>query len=137
MTDIGKQLSRTHELAAKVDQVFQRRQQLAQDRFKERVRKAVEARAAELTAQPATPWDLWTNWVGYSTDLAQRSVLFWDTLRQRGNQYIQHEAAGTPPVLHFEYEILMDARGFERPVNYALVRIVPPEGVTVDPKRRP
>ncbi len=137
MTDIGIQLSRTQELAAKVGEVFQRRQQVAQDRFKERVGKAVEAHAADLTAQPATPWDLWTNWVGYSTDLAQRSVLFWDTLRQRGNQFTRHKAAGTPPVLHFEYEILMDARCFERPVNYALVRIVPPEGVTVDPKRRP
>ena len=46
-------------------------------------------------------------------------------------------AQGLPPVLHFEYETLLDARTFERPVNYALVRIIPPEGVTVDPKRRP
>ena len=33
--------------------------------------------------------------------------------------------------------MVLDGRTFERPVNYALVRIVPPEGVTVDPKRRP
>ena len=26
----------------------------------------------------------------------------------------------------------MDGRALERPVNYALLRIVPPEGVTVD-----
>ena len=44
---------------------------------------------------------------------------------------------GMPPVLHFEYEMVLDGRTLERPVNYALVRIVPPEGVTVDPKRRP
>jgi len=137
MTDIGKQLSRTQDIAAKVSRLFQRRQQLAQERFKERVGKAIEGHTDKLMAQPATPWDLWTNWVGYSTDLAQRSVLFWDTLRQRGNEYVRHEAAGTPPVLHFEYEILMDARRFERAANYALVRIVPPEGVTIDPKRRP
>jgi len=137
MTDIGKQLSRTQDLAVKVSRLFQRRQQLAQDRFKERVGKAFETHAEKATAQAATPWDLWTNWAAYSTDLAQRSVLFWDTLRQRGNEYVRHEAAGKPPVLHFEYEILMDARRFERPVNYALVRIVPPEDVIVDPKRRP
>ncbi len=137
MTDIGKQLSRTQEITAKVSRLFQRRQQLAQERFKERVAEAVDAHTDKLMAQPATPWDLWTNWVGYSTDLAQRSVLFWDTLRQRGNEYVRHEAAGTPPVLHFEYEILMDARRFERAANYALVRIIPPEGVTIDPKRRP
>ena len=40
-------------------------------------------------------------------------------------------------MLHFEYEMVLDGRTLERPVNYALVRIVPPEGVTVDPKRRP
>jgi len=138
MTDIGKQLSRTQDLAAKVSRLLQRRHQVAQERFKERVGKAIKAQAENAaTVQPTTPWDLWTNWIAYSTDLAQRSVLFWDSLRQRGNAFVQHEAAGKPPVLHFEYEIVMDARGFERPVNYALVRIVPPDGVNVDPKRRP
>jgi hypothetical protein len=33
--------------------------------------------------------------------------------------------------------MLMDARKFERPVNYAIVKIIPPPDVTVDPKRRP
>ena len=40
-------------------------------------------------------------------------------------------------VLHFAYEMVLDARAFEHPANYALVRIVPPAGVTVDPQRRP
>jgi pimeloyl-ACP methyl ester carboxylesterase len=40
-------------------------------------------------------------------------------------------------VLHFKHETVMDGRKLDRPVNYALLRIVPPEGVTVDPKRRP
>ncbi len=44
---------------------------------------------------------------------------------------------GQPPVLHFDYETVLDGRGFERPVNYALVRIVPPAGVVVDAGRRP
>jgi pimeloyl-ACP methyl ester carboxylesterase len=76
-------------------------------------------------------------WADYGTDLAQRSVLFWDTLRQRGNVALEHELAGKPPVLHFDYEMVLDARKFEKPVNYALVRIVPPAGVVVDNKRRP
>jgi pimeloyl-ACP methyl ester carboxylesterase len=33
--------------------------------------------------------------------------------------------------------MIADGRGFERPVNYALVAIKPPQGVTVDPARRP
>jgi len=136
MTDVGKQLERTHTLAAKVAQLFQRRAQLAQSRYAERVRKAL---AEQLTSasQPTSPWEWWTDWYQYSVDFAQRSVLFWDTLRQRGNQFTEREQAGLPPVLHFDYETVLDARRFDRPVNYALVRIVPPEGVTVDPKRRP
>src|SRR5512139_1849901 len=58
-------------------------------------------------------------------------------MRQRGTNFVQHERAGKPPVLHFDYEMVMDARTFEQPVNYALVRIIPPAGLTVDPRRRP
>ena len=34
-------------------------------------------------------------------------------------------------------EVVVDGRSLERPVNYALARIVPPKGVIVDPARRP
>ena len=33
--------------------------------------------------------------------------------------------------------MIADARTFERPANYALVRITPPDGVETDPERRP
>jgi hypothetical protein len=45
--------------------------------------------------------------------------------------------AGLQPALHFDYEMVLDGRGFERPVNYALLRIKPPEGVTWSTPRRP
>jgi len=77
------------------------------------------------------------SWYGYAVDATQRSVLFWHTLWQRGNNFIEHTAEGLKPVLHFEYETVLDGRSFDRPVNYALVSITPPEGVTVDAKRRP
>ena len=38
---------------------------------------------------------------------------------------------------HTSLELVLDGRTFERPVNYALVRIAPPEGITIDPGRRP
>src|SRR4029078_6962780 len=44
---------------------------------------------------------------------------------------------GLPPVLHFAYETVMDGRTLPRPVNYALVRIVPPDGITVDSRLPP
>jgi pimeloyl-ACP methyl ester carboxylesterase len=73
----------------------------------------------------------------YMTDAAQRSVLFWDVMRQRGNQYREHIAETVPHVLQFEVELVVDGRKLARPVNYGLVRVVPPKGVTIDPTRRP
>ena len=52
-----------------------------------------------------------------------------DILRERGNNYIEHKKEGTPPLLAFKWEIVQDGRTFDRPVNYALIRIIPPEGV--------
>jgi Protein of unknown function (DUF3141) len=73
----------------------------------------------------------------YMIDAAQRSVLFWDVMRQRGNQYRQHLAETAPHVLDYGVELVLDGRTFDRPVNYALVRVVPPPGVEVDSTRRP
>ncbi len=133
--DTGTQLARSQDIATKVALIFQKRTKLAQERFSERIRKAYGDNAAGTRA--TTPWDAWAQWQDYATDFAQRSVLFWDTLRQRGNNFVEHTVAGLPPVLTFRHEMVLDARKFARAVNYALVSIVPPEGVTVDPKRRP
>jgi hypothetical protein len=73
----------------------------------------------------------------YWTDAAQRTILFWDVMRQRGNAYRDHLTETAPHVLDFKAELVLDGRTFARPVNYALVRIVPPEGVDIDPARRP
>ena len=137
MKDLTKQAVNIQDIAAKVTRLFQKRMQLAQERFNEHVQAAYKEQIADLIGKPTSPWEIWTNWLQYSTDFVQRSILFWDTMRQRGNNFVQHERAGEPPVLHFDYEIVLDARKFDRPVNYALVRIIPPAGVTVDPKRRP
>ncbi|MFZ2419175.1 MAG: DUF3141 domain-containing protein, partial [Smithellaceae bacterium] len=59
----------------------------------------------------------------YLVDAAQRSIIFTDILRKRGNNYIKHIRSGQPPVLTFNYEMILNAKNFERPVNYALVRI--------------
>jgi pimeloyl-ACP methyl ester carboxylesterase len=73
----------------------------------------------------------------YMIDAAQRTVLFWDVMRQRGNQYREHMAEAVPNVLNYDAELIIDGRTLDRPVNYGLVRIVPPQGVTTDPQRRP
>ena len=63
------------------------------------------------------------DFMDYQIDLWQRTILFLDTLRQRGNNMLEHERAGLPPLLDFKYETILDARHFETPVNYALLRI--------------
>ena len=135
--DPAASLARNQDISTKVALVFQKRVKLAQERFNERLRGVFGDNVADLVARPLAPWDAWTQWYNYSVDFAQRSVLFWDTLRERGNNFVKHTSEGMPPVLHFDHEMVLDARKFARAVNYALVRIVPPEGVKVDPKRRP
>ena len=125
------------EIASKVARVFQTRANKAREHFTQRVQKVYDSHLTEFIRKPTLAWDLWRNYHSYVLDSAQRSVLFLDTLRKRGNQYLEHERAGKPPVLHFDFETVLDARQFKRPVNYVLLRIVPPKGVTVDPKRRP
>src|SRR3974390_1638801 len=75
--------------------------------------------------------------IEYLIDAVQRGVLFMDTMRQRGNQYLEQSAKLAPHVLEFELEVVLDGRTLERPVNYILVRIVPPAGTAIDETRRP
>lgn len=84
-----------------------------------------------------TPINILDDLALYLSDSFQRTLLFWDTIRQRGNNFIEHEGAGKPPVLVFEYETILDAREFKRPVNYLLLKITPPEGCVVDNTKRP
>ncbi len=73
----------------------------------------------------------------YLIDAGQRSILFWDTLRQRGNQFLEHMSRDTPHVLQYEFELILDGRTMNEPVNYSLVKIKPPQGVTIDDCKRP
>ncbi|MCF1710798.1 DUF3141 domain-containing protein [Tabrizicola sp. J26] len=76
-------------------------------------------------------------WTDYLRDASQRAVLAMDTLRKRGDIFLEHEAAGCPPVLVYDYETVMDGKDLAFPSNYQLLRILPPEGVAVDDTKRP
>ena len=89
-----------------------------------------------LSTQPTLP-AVAQQAVDYWTDTLQRTILFWDVLRQRSDEYYQQRAKAVPHVLSFDHELVMDGRTLERPVNYGLVRVKPPEGVVIDPKKRP
>jgi pimeloyl-ACP methyl ester carboxylesterase len=101
---------------------------------------AVNADAATGAKNPFEPWltpDLGAQALSYWIDSWQRSLLFWDVMRERGNVFIEHEKEGKPPVLVFDYDVIMDGRTLPEPANYALVRIKPPDGHPTEPKKRP
>ncbi|MDE2626254.1 MAG: DUF3141 domain-containing protein [Burkholderiales bacterium] len=68
----------------------------------------------------ASPLDTWTR---YLADAWWRAAATADTLRQRAENMRAHEAAGMPPLLHFESEPIADAHAFEPPSNYRLLRV--------------
>jgi hypothetical protein len=78
-----------------------------------------------------------TSWPEYTLDAFQRSVLFLDLLRRRGDEEIEITSQPMATVLSFDREVLMEGCSLPRPINYALSRIVPPSGVVVDPHKRP
>ena len=82
-----KQATRSTEISTKVAQLFKRRVELAQEHYRDRMTKAWQEAVAGLVAKPVMPWDWWTQGYNYAVDATQRSILFWDTLRQRGNNY--------------------------------------------------
>src|SRR5216683_207660 len=90
---------------------------------------------------PAKPGEalpgLFASALEYLVDTGQRSVLFLDVMRRRGEQYREHMAETVPHVLNYEIELIADGRSLKRPVSYGLVRVKPPAGVEIDPTRRP
>ncbi len=73
----------------------------------------------------------------YAVDSWQRSILLLDTLRERGDNYVERASREAPHVLSFPAELIRDGRTLARPVNYLLVRIVPPAGIEIDPAKPP
>jgi pimeloyl-ACP methyl ester carboxylesterase len=75
-------------------------------------------------------WDYWL-------DRTQRTILLLDVMRERGNAKLDHAAQGKPALLTFESEMILDGRTFDRPANYALLKVKPRAHQTIDPKKRP
>ncbi len=73
----------------------------------------------------------------YLVDALQRSVIFLDVLRQRGNAQEAISRRPMATVLRFEHEIIMRGPSLPRPINYYLARIVPPPGVVIEPGNAP
>jgi len=138
MPNLNQTIDRSLQISRSVASVFERRMRTASQAYASRIREARNAYANATTPTAnLNPQHAFQQWFEYGVDFAQRSVLFFDTLRMRGNNWIAHEEAGKPPVLAYKYEVLADGRTLERPVNHSLVRIIPPRGIEVDNRLRP
>jgi pimeloyl-ACP methyl ester carboxylesterase len=109
----------------------------AADEFEEDVMNIQLQKPASTPTPPFWPLDLAREAWAYGLDAFQRSILFLDVLRQRGDRYEEHAAKEVPHVLKFDCELVMDGRKLQRPVNYALARMIPPKGVEIDNRKRP
>ena len=108
-----------------------------EDALERREERAEDARRFAARLAASGPLDVALAFHGWAIDAAQRQILFLDALRKRGDDFLEHEAAGAPPVLVYDYELLLDGATLPRPCNYVLLRILPPEGVAIDPAKRP
>ncbi len=122
------------ELANTIFERFSKGTLEAQRNFLDKYREAMLGNSGAAAEAFANPWQFLHS---YLSDSFQRSVLFWDTMRRRGDIFLEHERAGEPPVLYYQWEMIEDGRRFKRPVNYAIVKIKPPEGVVTDDTKRP
>lgn len=68
-------------------------------------------------------------WAAYTLDAWQRSVLFLDVLRRRGNAFIKAEDDPMRHVLSFGFEVVMDGRDLPRPVNDWMARLAAVERI--------
>jgi pimeloyl-ACP methyl ester carboxylesterase len=84
-----------------------------------------------------TPLHLAGHWAQYLRDAGERAVLSLDALRKRGDIFLEHEAAGAPPVLIYDHEVVVDGATLPRPCNYMLLAIAPPAGCKVHDWKRP
>ncbi len=86
---------------------------------------------AETSSLPGSAQN-WISFSDYLIDAAQRNILFWDTLRQRANNMLEHERQGLPPLLKFKYEEVADAAEYDPPANYKLLKILEVDDICLD-----
>ena len=102
------------------------------------VKLAADLAASQQALGAALAGGQWLQFAAeYGVDALQRLALTLDVLRQRGENDQAHEDAGTPPVLDYEYEVVVDGHNMRRPVNYQLLRILPPGDIKTTPSRQP
>lgn len=139
MTAAEAEITANAEMAGLQNTAFSMQSRRILETHSDRSHDAMERAGALMSALRAAQGagTLAAQWAEYQRDAAERAVLTLDTLRKRGDVFLEHEAAGCPPVLVYDYEMVMDGADLPYPSNYMLLKILPPEGVTIDDTSRP
>jgi hypothetical protein len=98
------------QLASRISSLYNQR---ILDPHKELLNKMRSAAPKDIKTSPKTPLNLPQDWLSYMSDSFQRSVLFWDTIGQGGDDFIEHERAGKPPVLIYGHETIVGEKWIE------------------------
>jgi tellurite resistance protein/pimeloyl-ACP methyl ester carboxylesterase len=64
----------------------------------------------------------------YAIDRSQRVSIIGNLLRKQSSLFFKDLKNNQPPVISFKYEIIMDGRKLDKPVNYALTKIIERRG---------
>ena len=110
MADLNPTIDRATQISRGVANTLERRMRSAIERYTGRLRKAGTRLPrrfvdAENAARPVA------GRVGITAiDASSARCCSGTRCAQRGNNWLAHEAAGKPPVLHYEYEMIADAR---------------------------
>ena len=129
--DANTPLARSHEISSKVALVFQKRMQNAQNHFRERL----AGRRPRRRARRRCVFPRLVRSVGGLRLRARRDAALDPVLghaaraRQRNTS---SATRGLKPVLHFDYDIVLDGRTSRGPSTTRCCDIKPPEGVIVD-----
>ncbi len=89
-----------------------------------------------VMATPSPPL-LLEAWKRYARDAMERAALTANAFRGWSDANQAHLDAGSPPTLYYDYDVIMDGAHQPRPCNYILLKILPPDGVTIDDAKRP
>jgi pimeloyl-ACP methyl ester carboxylesterase len=132
------ELAESGKKIAELSKVHSQKLQKSISQESEKIKKMLSEIQKNIETNPIQhPQDLFASYSEYLRDAAERQVHFFDTLRARGNIYIEHSTAGMPPVLDFEYEVIMDGLEMTPATNYMLLKITPPKGTKIYADRAP
>ena len=132
---LAQQNEQQRMLKAAIERHYERNQHEYRDAA-DNVAKQVRA-SLENFRQTRDPNAVMQDWLAYAQDSYARSILFLDILRQRGDIFLEHEAANAPPVLIYDYDVVVDVADLPRPSNYVLLKIKAPESVETLEWKRP